>query len=53
MIRDYTDGMGRSPRWLVVESGGRRYRLGKGSPEELQPLVAALAAVGISSAARP
>ena len=53
MIRDYTDGMSRSPRWLVVEAGGRRYRLGKGSPAELQPVVAALAAVGIASNARP
>ncbi len=52
LIRDYTDGMGRSPHWLVVEVEGRRFRLGKGSAEELRPTIQALAAIGLTAAQR-
>ncbi len=52
MIRDYTDGMSRSPHWLVVEVDGRRFRLAKGSPQELGPTIQALAAIGLSARRR-
>ncbi|MCA9658464.1 MAG: hypothetical protein KC486_08975 [Myxococcales bacterium] len=50
-VRDLTDGMNLGPAyWLVVDVGGRPYRVAKGKRDELAPVIAALRAAGIGEA---
>ncbi|MEZ4385847.1 MAG: hypothetical protein R3A79_31300 [Nannocystaceae bacterium] len=51
LVRDFTDGMNLGPAyWVVVDVGGRPYRLAKGKREEVAAVLEALRAAGVAEA---